>query len=149
MWQGSQRPSTATTSWDTNDHNGNISNLSNPLTPPGSPSISPTLYIQAPGSTTFNRVVPGQYSPPKVQPGSSSSSSSSSSRGSSSSSGRLGGQPSGGTATARTAARKERIAELYAKHGLRRGPGGVIIPSPGGKDKQQREDDMQLQQRWR
>jgi hypothetical protein len=48
---------------------------------------------------------------------------------------------SGGSATAR----RERLAELYAKHGLRRGPGGMIVPPPGGRDKQQREDD----QRWR
>jgi len=38
-------------------------------------------------------------------------------------------------------ARRQRLAELYARHGLRRGPGGVLVPSPSmAESKQQREE---------
>jgi hypothetical protein len=46
-----------------------------------------------------------------------------------------------GNSSASAAARQQRLAELYARHGLRRGPGGVLVPSPGRADsKQQREE---------
>uniref|UniRef100_A0A383WIT7 Magnesium transporter n=1 Tax=Tetradesmus obliquus TaxID=3088 RepID=A0A383WIT7_TETOB len=89
----------------------------------------------------------GRYSPSSSPPGTPGRSSPSSS--SSSSSRLLGPHAFAGPATtaaeANATARRERLAELYAKHGLRRGPGGMIVPPPGGRDKQQREDD----QRWR
>eukprot|EP00878_Enallax_costatus_P009886 GHUV01010323.1.p1 GENE.GHUV01010323.1~~GHUV01010323.1.p1 ORF type:complete len:671 (+),score=155.93 GHUV01010323.1:200-2212(+) len=89
-----------------------------------------------------------------IQPNLHNPDSSSSRNGNGSNSSRLlgGPYPFAGTAPTPTAAeaaaaaRKERLAELYAKHGLRRGPGGVIVPPPGGRDKQQRDDE---QQRWR
>lgn len=39
------------------------------------------------------------------------------------------------------AARQQRLAELYARHGVRRGPEGVLVPAPGRSEgRQQREE---------